>query len=218
MKKPTKLLLALALMIPFAGCAVNSKTPVKADSVSIVLPAVLAGKTTSEYFDGRIDELAGITWEMDKKGQIIYTMSPDVLSELRADIITLLSEDLEFSKKQAGEAVEKVDVSPDYSRIQVIANSEQLSQEDRLLFFTVPILAGIYQATSQIPADQVDVQLEFISRDDGTVMNSFGLKEVVAKLSEIDAAEKQLPDKDKDLMAERFEKDIRCEIFKPWIS
>ena len=184
MKKTIKLLLTSALLLPLAAGMQSQAKAEEKDSVEVVLPACLAKVNSDVDLGENAVIMDYIPWDVDSEGKFTLEMSPGHAADFKETLLMALAEQM-TEIIENDDAVESVTASPDFSKIEVFVDPAKFNDEENRGFYVVAEAAAFYQGLRQVPAGDIDVQLEFVNKDTYEVLKKMNLMDIMIRQAEL---------------------------------
>ena len=174
MRRIILLLTAFALCLSMAACgskAPTPTTPADPNSVTITIPADLAGVQSNKDLKARFSGEGYLDAVLTEDGNVVLTMTREKHTALIADTELSIRESLEATVSAGDTSFTRIDVNDDFTHYTVYIAGETLNTGEN--FYTVSLLfsSDLYYVVLGQPTPEVTV--EYISEVTGEVVYTY---------------------------------------------
>lgn len=210
MKKLLALLMVVVMLFSLVACGGTADTESKGDStqtgdnsenggsiqvdeglftVDVTMPATFFDGMTEDEIKAAANENGYNSCTVNEDGSVTYTMTKakhqELLDEFKASMDETIAGLLEGEDEVA--SFVSINYTDDFSQVDIYVDATAYTMWDSLYALTFYMTGAYYQSFAGVPADEIDVIVNFIDNDTEEVLNTASYKEYMSNNAETEA-------------------------------
>jgi uncharacterized membrane protein len=204
MKKVIVLFLAIVMCISFVACGGNgadsnsdnqevdsdSSAAIQVDegiiNVDVTLGASFFDGMTEEEIESAANENGYSNCKVNEDGSVTYTMTKakrnEMLDEFKASIEETITGYLDGENEVA--SFIDIEYNEDFSQVDILVDATAYTMWDSLYALPFYMTGAYYQSFAGVPADEIDVVVNFIDNETKEVLDTASYQEYISNNSE----------------------------------
>lgn len=224
------LLFAFILMIGLTGCGggKGSSAPVDVDkgilTVDVTLASTFFTDQSEDDIKASVKEKGYKSYKLNKDGSVTYTMTKskhkEILDSFKINFDKTIDDFISGPEKI--ESFTKIDYNDNISKIDIYVNPDTYSMWDSLYAMAFYMQGAFYQNFAGVPAEDIDVVVEYIDNVSGDILNSASYRDFVDNNTNseelIDSSVVDVDNSTNLAMNERITQEDKFEFFVEYVS